>query len=360
MKGLKIFFVFGVVALFGILLGCEEAIVNHKPQDTRIVFYSNRTDSTEVFVMDEDGLNQQRITPSGLDILPVGRAPLWRPLRPGEPLHRRRIAFTCFLGGGGPPGAIILINSDGTELDTLCVYPTYPILRDLSPSGNHILYQAADDGQVPKAVFIINSNGTGAVKLDDGYDCRFCGNNKVVYTNEGDIFIINTDGTGKKQLTDSLIGGFPLQVSYYMPIGSPNGEKIAFGVNIPLDPNYALGIMNSDGSRETLLVSGGYTPEWITEIEFSPNGQRILFLTDVNGSLSGEIYVINTDGTGLDSLTGGIACADGGASWSPDGDWIVFTSNINGNKNIYKVRTDGSRTFVQLTDDPANDFNPDW
>ncbi|HEX9916614.1 MAG TPA: DUF5050 domain-containing protein [candidate division Zixibacteria bacterium] len=351
MKGLRIFFLFGVIILLGILLGCEETIVSHKPQDQRIVFYSNRTDSTEVFVMEQDGSNQERVTPSGLNIFPVGRAPLWSP-------DKEEIAFACLLNL--PMPAIMLINPDGTGLDTLVLHPGGNVLLgDWSPNENQIVYSAIPEFWMPPdpiEIFIINSDGTGNLKLDDGYQPRFCGNNKVVYTDYyggGNIFIINTDGTGKKQLTDVGVGGG----AYHMPVGSPDGRKIAFERSYShLPSNPALGIMNSDSSGETLLVSG--LAEGIAEIEFSPNGQRILFLTD-NGDNS-EICVINIDGTGLDSLTGGIACGDGGASWSPDGEWIAFTSNRDGNKNIYRVSTDGRKELVQLTDNPADDFNPDW
>jgi WD40 repeat protein len=357
MRSLKApFLSVAVLFLLGVLFGCEEKVVDHKPkpQDMRIVFYSNRTDSTEVFVMDENGSNQQRISLGGLLIGPAGRGPLWSP-------DKEEIAFTCFLGVGGVQ-AIMLINPDGSGLDTLvmCDYPKNAYLGDWSPNGNQIVYRTEE--VIPPAIhskiFVINRDGAGNIELDYGLEAGFCGNNRLVYSFfEDSIFIINTHGTGKKQLADSVISGFE-DVSYYLPVGSPNGEKIACGVVLPMfGPHYALGIMNSDGSGDTLLAweSG---PDGITEIEFSPNGQKILFLAN-NGDNS-EIFVINTDGTGLDSLTGGIACADGGASWSPDGDWIVFTSKITGNKDIYKVSTDGSNTFVRLTDDPADDFNPDW
>ena len=143
-----------------------------------------------------------------------------------------------------------------------------------------------------------------------------------------------------------------------MPVGSSNGEKIAFGVHLGIrSPHYALGIMNSDGFGDTLLAYELSGPHGITEIEFSPDGQKILFIPD-NGDNS-EILVINTDGSGLDSLTGGIACSDGGAAWSLDGNWIIFTSKRDGDKNIYKISIDGN-TLVRLTDDPADDFSADW
>src|SRR5688500_20332609 len=46
-------------------------------------------------------------------------------------------------------------------------------------------------------------------------------------------------------------------------------------------------------------------------------------------------------------------------SVSPDGQWLAFDSDRNGNSDIYKVRTDGTG-LEQLTHDAADDFRPMW
>ena len=368
MKNSKIFFSIAVVLLFGVLFACEETIISHKPQDMRIVFYSYRDSAeagAEVFIMDANGENQEQIT--NLDLIPCNlylgypfEGPLWAS-------SKEKIVFTTMIGESY--AGLVVMNSDGTGLDTLASGIFGCALWDVSPNGDKL--SCGFGGELPRPVHIVNVDGTGEVTLD--LDCgaggaRFCGNNRVVYTNyteQENIFIINADGTGEaEQLTDSLISGFPCPhgVSYYMPVGSPNGEKIAFGVSLPIYcRHYALGIMNSDGSEDTLL---SYECEFVgmSEIEFSPNGQRLLFLPIIDTTVAfppGKIYVISVDGSGLDSLTEQIVCTENGASWSPDGDWIVFTSNKDGNKNIYKVSTDGN-TLVRLTDNDADDFSADW
>ena len=49
----------------------------------------------------------------------------------------------------------------------------------------------------------------------------------------------------------------------------------------------------------------------------------------------------------------------GGPVFSPSGKKIAFHTNSDGNFEIYKMRTDGTGP-VNLTDDPAEDFTPDW
>ena len=42
------------------------------------------------------------------------------------------------------------------------------------------------------------------------------------------------------------------------------------------------------------------------------------------------------------------------AAWSPDGQWIVFTSERDGSADLYSVKSDGTG-LERLTDDPAYD-----
>jgi TolB protein len=48
-----------------------------------------------------------------------------------------------------------------------------------------------------------------------------------------------------------------------------------------------------------------------------------------------------------------------GPSWSPDGEWIAFTSFRDGNNEIYVMRPDGSSLY-NLTDNPISDWQPRW
>jgi Tol biopolymer transport system component len=45
--------------------------------------------------------------------------------------------------------------------------------------------------------------------------------------------------------------------------------------------------------------------------------------------------------------------------WSVDGTRIAFTSTRDGNDEIYVMNADGSGV-VRVTQDPANDNEPDW
>lgn len=68
--------------------------------------------------------------------------------------------------------------------------------------------------------------------------------------------------------------------------------------------------------------------------------EKIAFSWASSGE-DGDIFLINTDGTGLTPLT-----ADAGdnvyTAFSPDGSTIAFTSNRSGNYELYMMRVDGS------------------
>lgn len=71
------------------------------------------------------------------------------------------------------------------------------------------------------------------------------------------------------------------------------------------------------------------------------------------GPVSSQLFLAKADGTGEQSLLDNTGL-DYSPSFSPDGAWIVFTSERNGSADIYRVHPDGSG-LQRLTDDPAFD-----
>jgi len=71
------------------------------------------------------------------------------------------------------------------------------------------------------------------------------------------------------------------------------------------------------------------------------------------GPSGAELFIANADGSAERSLLAAPGF-DYNASFSPDGKWIVFTSERGGSADIYRWRADGMG-LERLTDDPACD-----
>ena len=76
-----------------------------------------------------------------------------------------------------------------------------------------------------------------------------------------------------------------------------------------------------------------------TDPVYSPDGLKLAFISTHDGDP--EIFVMNTDGSGLKKLTDNSA-VDAAPSWSPDGGRIVFTSDRSGTFELYSMNSDGS------------------
>src|SRR3989454_6068265 len=98
-----------------------------------------------------------------------------------------------------------------------------------------------------------------------------------------DIYVMNADGSRVTQVTRNTINEFD-------PIWSPNGQQIAFG-RISGCCAAAVVVINADGSGERVLAENGFPGAW------SPDGRHIAF------SRSGDVYVMNVDGSGVTQLT---------------------------------------------------------
>jgi Tol biopolymer transport system component len=70
----------------------------------------------------------------------------------------------------------------------------------------------------------------------------------------------------------------------------------------------------------------------------SPDGKEIAFMSRRDGNWN--IYIMNSDGTGLRPLTDD-AAEDGLPTWSPDGKVIAFVSNRGGPWAVWAVTPSG-------------------
>ena len=97
--------------------------------------------------------------------------------------------------------------------------------------------------------------------------------------------------------------------------------------------------MGADGSSPTRLTNDDAALD--TQPAWSPDGTKIAFSSDRDGNF--EIYVMQPDGSNPTRLTNNLSL-DGEPNWSPDGTRMVFVTqrDIPSLWEIYVMDADGS------------------
>ncbi|HEY7613978.1 MAG TPA: protein kinase [Gemmatimonadales bacterium] len=96
--------------------------------------------------------------------------------------------------------------------------------------------------------------------------------------------------------------------------------------------------------------------ETIEAVDVSPDGKWLVFDSDRNGNA--DLYIVPVTGGEARQLTTDPA-NDYSADWSPDGRRIAFHSLQHGNRDIYTVGFDGTG-LTRRTSSPDEELDPDW
>lgn len=278
--------------------------------------------------------------------------PTFTPLpRPTDP-NGGRIAFTCTRGDYNQ---LCMINRDGsglTQLSDMEASNYYPVF---TPDGSALLFASNRNGPFDlylllfgeKQLFQITDNVGNVVSPDYSPDGR-----RIVFANQAgegpaSIWMVNADGLNPHLVytgADDIVA-----VAW-----SPDGERIAYAMSVGVPQEYEIFTMDTDGKNHLRISQGlkgiGGSIDW------SPDGKSLLVYAGAYGDKN--IFKIDVPSGNYTQITDGGNNA--GASYSPDGRYIVFNSLRNNDQaDLYIMRSDGSNQ-VQLTNDPEPDWGPVW
>jgi len=191
-------------------------------------------------------------------------------------------------------------------------------------------------GDIDFFSFLAESGKTYSISTGGTTDTVLC----LIARNGIDLLAADDDGgPGNLSLIEWTC---PASGTYYVRV---NGYQQATGA-------YTLTIKLAG-----LVVQNGFRPH------LSPDGSQIVFtrLSSTASDAQSDIWLINTDGSGLTRLTDTSAASEFSPQWTPDGQSIAFVrkdgpygSNTMG--NLWEIQRDGSSEQERYPNGGVQDF----
>jgi Tol biopolymer transport system component len=260
---------------------------------------------------------------------------------------------------------IYVMDPNGTDQTRLTNNPAFDALPAFSPDGEEVAFTSRRDGNDEIYVMDVadtDGDGDNPTRITsslvnefqpafspDGQRIAFTSNQ----TGDNEVYVMDADGTDQVRLTNNARRDA-------RPAFSPDGERIAFSSNRDGDDEIYVMVAvdrDGDGNGDNLTKITDNTV-FDNFSNFSPDGKALAFTSRRDGN--DEIYVVNSDGSGVPTRLTNNPAVDEFPAFSPDGREVAFSSNREGNFEIYAMDADGVGTPTRLTYDPAVDSKPDW
>ena len=279
-----------------LLLSSAECLLRNTlaAQNARIVFTSAIHDRrwvgvthAEIFVMDADGGNQERLTHNtARDVHPT-----WSP-------DQTKIAFVSNRDHGLLQ--IYIMDAHGKRAIKLTDGPREKGHLDWSPDGKKIAFTSWDgqDRQDPH-ITVMDADGNNAFKLTDGKSPSWSPDGRRVAFSSGrdwrdQICVIGVDGDGLEKVTQD-------RAIKDTPAWSPDGRQIAY-MALLQEETFQIYVMDADGGNRARLT---HKPEHHMDPTWSPDGQLIAYVwsPDIFVNPPAKIHLMTVDGKYLKQLS---------------------------------------------------------
>ncbi|MBI2118982.1 MAG: Tol-Pal system beta propeller repeat protein TolB [Elusimicrobia bacterium] len=246
---------------------------------------------------------------------------------------------------------VYLVDFDGTNLKRITTDNSLAILPRWSPEGKEIIYTSYKRNNPDLYIYSLE-NGTNQVfssRKGLNSSASFSPDGKVLVatlSHEGypNLYLLNRKGEILQRLTHGKFADTSASFS-------PDGKRIIFVSDRPGWPQ--IYVIDTDGSNLKRLSDSGYcdSPIW------SPQGDKIAYSRGTNKGIheivihdliSGEIVQITNNQGSNENPT-----------FSPDGQYLAFSSNRNQKREIYISSLDGSAQ-KKLMEMAGDSFTPSW
>ena len=259
-----------------------------------VMFVSNRTGSTELFLLELRSAQVSQLTDSGRGKITPTTAP-----------NARVAAFASREGSS-------------YELFTAQLSSTWRTRRPVLAAVNRLTINTLEE--------------TNPTLTADG--------SQIAFSVNGRIEIMNFDGKERRELVGAN------NYSNVAPAISPDGKFVAFlsnrtGAN-------EVWLVNTETREQRQLTKDSGTTGGIN---WSSDSQRIVFTTTATTSKLTGIALAEVATGAFQVLT---EAGDGEAAISPDGTRIIFTSNRSGDPELYLL-TLATKAVQRLTNNPGPD-----
>jgi Tol biopolymer transport system component len=203
------------------------------------------------------------------------------------------------------------------------------------------------------------------------FDASFAPDNKtIIFINNFDLYTVTLDDATPRRLGNAS----PLLYET-APAYAPDMRRIVFAGVKENETEAHIYTITADGKSRRQLTSGqsnNMAPVW------APDGERLMFYSDRDGSL--ELYEMNVDGGDIRPILQPAAAKEAGfvrtamvdpwdndngamrqyrASYSPDGAWIAFSRDINGDRELFVCDRQGA-VIKRITFQKGYDGFPAW
>jgi Tol biopolymer transport system component len=216
-----------------------------------------------------------------------------------------------------------------------------------SGDGSKIVFvESFPDGF--RSLWVVNADGSNRRRVLASSTTRYptwSPQSSTIALGGGGVRVINEDGSGLRSVV-------PDSFRVDRAVWSPDGTRMAFGAAGADFLSHDIWLVNSDGSGLIRITTGAkaYFPTW------SPDGTQIAFGTS-DFSTPNTIQVINADGSNQRQLYSGANA--GQPAWSRKTNLIAF--NLGGGPGrIWIMKPDGTDLHVLNTGSVDTDRDPSW